>query len=279
MGGLIFDSPNMSVPDVAGQNTEHASETIQSSDAVEYGEDTVNFERGRGDNSGGLKSYTESVYFKGTSIYALLESGGALPKNISIYTEDKHLSGAVATIDEFYDSIGFSVVSRARYRKSLIDYFDLLKSGFSHDDIRYAVRWTFKNSRTRPESFSLIKHTMHLAMDDLIKELKEVSGEKERAEEKTESLKRSLSSEERTGTVTPADLGLWSNVAEELRGTIGEHSFRAFIEPLRPVNVEKGTVTLAAPRDSVSWVNDHYRARIEEIYREKAREDITVVVE
>jgi hypothetical protein len=30
---------------------------------------------------------------------------------------------------------------------------------------------------------------------------------------------------------------------------------------------------------AVSWVNDHYRARIEEIYREKAREELTVVVE
>ena len=31
--------------------------------------------------------------------------------------------------DEFYDSIGFSIVSRAQYRKSLIDYFEIIKSG------------------------------------------------------------------------------------------------------------------------------------------------------
>ena len=140
--------------------------------------------------SGGQNINIQSIYFLGTSIYNLLESGGALPKNINKYITDIQLISAVHIIDEFYDSIGFSIVSRTQYRKSLIDYFEIIKSGFSADDIRYAVRWTFKNSRTRPESFSLIKHTMHLAMDDLISELKTVSGKKDLAEKTGSSEKK-----------------------------------------------------------------------------------------
>ena len=223
---------------------------------------------------------TQSVYFSGTSICNILESGGSLPKNISKYITNTHIESAVSIIDEFYDSIGFSVVSRSLYRKSLLDYFEMIKSGFSSDDIRYAVRWTFKNSRSRPESFSLIKHTMHLAMSDLIQELKTVSGETELAREKQEALRKTidLRNHEPVRSVTPEDMKTWLDVVDMLRNSLNEHSFSAFIEPLHLDEVEGGRVVLSSPSDSVSWVIDHYVERIRDSYRECTGKDVVIEV-
>lgn len=230
--------------------------------------------------SGGQVSYIQSVYFSGINIYHILESGGPLPKNILIYMNDIHLESAVNSIDEFYDSIGFSVVSRSLYRKSLLDYFELIKSGFSGDDIRYAVRWTFKNSRSRPDSFSLIKHTMHLAMNDLIQELKQVSGEKEVIQEKQDALQKNMEWNTRAAVrpVTAEEAGIWLLVVEDLRNALNEHSFSAFIEPLRLDAADEDTILLSAPPDSVSWVNDHYVERIRDCYREKTGRSLKVEV-
>ncbi len=230
--------------------------------------------------AGPQNSYIQSVFFSGINIYNILETGAPLPKNILTYMTDIHLASAVDTIDEFYDSIGFSVVSRSLYRKSLLDYIDLIKSGFSGDDIRYAVRWTFKNSRSRPDSFSLIKHTMHLAMNDLIQELKQVSGEKDVIREKQDAIQktREWNARESSRPVSAGEMGLWLQVVEDLRNVLNEHSFSAFIEPLRLDAVEEDRILLAAPPDSVSWVNDHYVERIRECYRERTGRSLDVEV-
>ncbi len=231
-------------------------------------------------HSGGQDFVIQSTFFRGTSVYNILESGGALPRNMHIYMTDIHLAGAVDITDEFYDSIGFSVVSRALYRKSLLDYFDMVGSGFSSDDIRYAVRWTFKNSRSRPESFSLIKHTLHLAMNDLIQDMKTRSAEKAVVEEKQEALQKNLEwrSRETVRTVSADDLRTWQEIMETLRASLSEHSFSAFIEPLRLQSVEEDRLCVNAPPDSVSWVSDHYADRIGECYREITGKSVTVVV-
>lgn len=226
-------------------------------------------------------SVIQSIFFSGTSIYTILEGDGSLPKNISIYMTDKHLVDAVTVVDEFYDSIGFSIVSRAVYRKSVIDYFDLVKAGFTADDIRYAVRWTFKNSRSRPESFSLIKHTMHLAMDDLIRDLRQVSGEKDVEKEKREAMRRTTENAIRRArpAVEPEELALWEKVVEDLRNELNDHSFKAFIEPLRLVAVDSTSATLEAPEDSLSWIADHYRDIIKERYSTVAGREVTIAFE
>jgi len=230
--------------------------------------------------SGGQIFNIQSIYFLGTSIYNLLDSGGALPKNISKYITDIQLMSAVNVIDEFYDSIGFSIVSRTKYRKSLIDYFEIIKSGFSADDIRYAVRWTFKNSRTRPESFSLIKHTMHLAMDDLISELKTVSGKKDLAEKKQEALKRKHNWERKEALTnfTEKDMSIWHSVINDLKESLNEHSFSAFIQPLKLIGVEGNNITISAPPDSISWVVDHFIEKIEASYLDKTEKKVTIEV-
>lgn len=283
--GAISRGLNNNIPKLPdslqqSQDSLHSNMSGQNSERdVSYTGEYQFFEDQSSD-SGGQVSYIQSVYFSGINIYNIFESGSPLPKNILIYITDIHLSSAVNIIDEFYDSIGFSIVSRSLYRKSLLDFFELIKSGFSADDIRYAVRWTFKNSRSRPDSFSLIKHTMHLAMSDLIQELKQVSGEKEAIQEKQEAIQKNMEwkSQAAARPVSAEEMGMWIHVVEDLRNTLNEHSFSAFIEPLRLDAVDEDRILLSAPPDSVSWVNDHYVERIRECYFERTGRTVKVEV-
>ena len=288
-GGLLSDTQKEHVRASSSQIIDDVGSGARNSDAGRNGRDGLRNLDVNEMDSGGQNIAIQSIYFSGTSIYNLLESEGALPKNISKHITDIHLSEAVSIIDSFYDSIGFSIVSRSLYRKSLIDYIELLKAGFSDDDIRYAVRWIFKNSRTRPESFSLIKHTIHLSMEDLIRELKDVSGKKELAKEKRRIVDESVVAESAGDTkaweagetevsVSSEDLKQWLSITDDLKKSLNEHSFGAFIEPLRLKSVVGDEVHLGAPPDSVSWVADHYLDRIKEVYCEKTGREITVTI-
>jgi hypothetical protein len=231
-------------------------------------------------DSGGQNISIQSLYFSGASIYSILNSVVSFPKNISKYITEIHIGRSVSTIDEFYDSIGFGVVSKTLYRRSLLDYFELLDSGFSHDDIQYTVRWIFKNSHSRPESFSLVKHTIHLALDDLIRELKNVSGEKETALKKKEKVKQIFYRERQMlDTSIPSDeMEVFKNVLADLKDDMNIHSYQAFIEPLRLLKVEKDHREVSAPPDSLIWVKDHYYDLIRETYSEKAGREITLEI-
>ena len=278
--GLNIDTLSNNDKNLEGQLSQHSISGDQVTDSVNF--QRVDLKNLEDINvfTGGQKVNIQSIYFLGTSTYKLLESGGALPKNIYKYITNIQLTNAVKIIDEFYDSIGFSIVSKAQYRKSIIDYFEIIKSGFSADDIRYAVRWTFKNSRTRPESFSLIKHTMHLAMDNFISELKNVSGEKELAEKKQEALKRkhNLEKKETLTNFTEKDMTIWLSVIDDLRENLNEHSFSAFIQPLKLMGVEGNNVIISAPPDSISWVIDHFVEKIEASYLDKTEKKVKIEV-
>jgi len=278
--GLNIDTQKKALPAGSPQKPDPSGGGGQAPDIDNNYDAPVKYFTGGGPGVRGQDSAIQSIYFSGTSVYNILESGGALPKNISKHMNDTDLAEAVETIDGFYDSIGFSVVSRAVYRKSLVDYFELIKAGFSHDDIRYAVRWTFRNSRTRPGSFSLIKHTMHLAMDDLIRELKAVSGDREAVERRKEAVARSAGSGggETPNNISGEDFKRWLDVVDELKKNLNSHSFRAFIEPLRLLSVEGETVRLNAPPDSLSWIVDHYHGIIEKTYREKTGGSVSVEI-
>ena len=278
--GLIVDTQNLNDVRLTGQYSHPAIFENQISDTNKYNDVALkNFED---DNvfSGGQKINIQSIYSLGTNIYDLLKSSGPLPKNIYIYMNNKHLFQAVKIIDEFYDSCGFSIVSKSQYRKSLFDYFEMIKSGFSSEDIRYAVRWTFKNSRSRPESFSLIKHTLHLAMDDFIRELKNVSGEKDMVKEKQEALKRKNEQEnkESIGNISEKDMKMWLSVVDDLNENINKHSFSAFIKPLKLVEADEKKIIVSSPSDSLTWVIDHFVEKIEKSYLDKTGKVINVEV-
>lgn len=278
--GLIIDSLNDSGENAEFPNSKALSSATLNSDSDMNDTAAVKNYTGDDANSGGAKSYIQSIYFRGTSVYTILESGGSLPKNIFIYMNNTHISEAVQIIDEFYDSIGFSIVARAEYRKALLVYFELIKSGFSPDDIRYAVRWIFKNSKSRPESFSLVNHVIHLAMDDMIKNLKNISGEKDVFIKKIEAIKKKKEFEDNNTEIrySEDDFAEWLSVVEDLRENLNEHSFNAFILPLKLISAEGETVILISPPESLSWVDDHFKDKIEESYFSRTGKKIMVSV-
>ena len=65
---------------------------------------------------------------------------------------------------------------------------------------------------------------------------------------------------------------------DRLREEINEHSFSAFIEPLKLIAVEDDAVLLESPPDAVSWVKDHFKESIEVVYREVANRPITLEI-
>ena len=276
---------NINIPSI-DDNIEEVHDTLssfssmQKADSENIYHESVNNLYDDNAFSGGQEIDIHSVYFSGTSIYTMLRADGPLTKNIYKYMYNKNLGEAVLIIDEFYQSIGFSIVSRSLYRKSILDFFEILGSGFSADDVRYAVRWTFKNSKSRPESFSLIKHTMHLAMDEFIKGLKGVSEEKTVAEEKQKAIQRQKDWESRSTIekFTVKDTVEWNAVLSDLRDNINIRSFTAFIEPLKLIEREGDKVVLSSPPDSVSWVNDHFVDIISESYFRVSGKEVRVEV-
>ena len=121
---------------------------------------------------------------------------------------------------------------------------------------------------------------MHLALDDLIRNLKDVSGEKELALEKKEKLRHSLDREKQSlqHTITSEELKVFQEVLGDLKENLNVHSYQAFIAPLRLVHVEGERVVISAPTDSLSWVIDHYLDRIRDTYREHTGRDIAVEI-
>ena len=65
--------------------------------------------------------------------------------------------------------------------------------------------------------------------------------------------------------MTPASLpdelaSIWERVRENLRDQLPETAFRLWIDPLRPVSAEQGTLHLTAPRTTRAWVERRYSA-------------------
>ena len=279
-GGLNSDTPSFGGKNTAAQISKPSISGNQVPDGGSNYQDDLKNLGGENVFSGGQEINIQSRYYLGTSIYAILESGGALPKNIYKYMTNIQLADAVEIVDEFYDLIGYSIVSRAQYRKSIIDYFELIKSDFTANDIRYAVRWTFQNAKRRPTSFALLKYTIQSAMDDYIRSLKDVHGEIELAEQKKELLdkRKKWEKAEPAQSFKEEDVLTWRAVVKNLKDNLNEHSFTAFIEPLKLVAVAKDKVTIGAPPESVSWVNDHFIDKIEESYFDQTKKKVTVEV-
>ncbi|MHB9030839.1 MAG: helix-turn-helix domain-containing protein, partial [Candidatus Latescibacterota bacterium] len=106
--GLIINTQDQPGSSLQGQLFDDSRESgqIPVPDSFHPGEYQIL--EGDGVDFRGQNIFIQSVFFRGTSVSNILESGGSLPKNILTYMDDKHLSQAVDIIDEFYDSIGFS---------------------------------------------------------------------------------------------------------------------------------------------------------------------------
>ncbi|MHB9030283.1 MAG: DnaA N-terminal domain-containing protein, partial [Candidatus Latescibacterota bacterium] len=106
------------------------------------------------------------------------------------------------------------------------------------------------------------------------------SAEKSVLEEKQGALRKNMEwrSSESVKKISAEDLRTWQEVVEDLRVSLNEHSFTAFIEPLRFDSMEGDRVFLSAPPDSVTWVSDHYAERIGACYRDRTGKNISVEV-
>jgi len=119
-----------------------------------------------------------------------------------------------AIISGFYSKIGQTKISREKRERAEKSIKELIKDGFSLEDIHCAVDWTLKNSKEDPYDFSIVKHTIGQAMAAKKKteaeETKRIEAERIAAQERAEEemreremakiavFKESLSAEERT---------------------------------------------------------------------------------
>ena len=118
-----------------------------------------------------------------------------------------------AIIFDFYKGIGQNRIAAQKGERAEKNLKELLKDGFSLEDIKFAVEWTLANTKEELYDFSIIKHTIGQAMaaKETVKaattrklqkekiEAQEQANEKKREEEKAQidSYKETLSSEER----------------------------------------------------------------------------------
>jgi chromosomal replication initiator protein len=66
----------------------------------------------------------------------------------------------------------------------------------------------------------------------------------------------------------PDDLAsIWERVQENLRAQLPATTFKLWIEPLRPVSAQAGTLHLAAPETTRAWVERRYSASLEAAIR------------
>lgn len=67
-------------------------------------------------------------------------------------------------ISGFYKGIGQRRIAAQKRERAGRDLEELLKDGFSTDDIQFAVEWTLANTKEEVYDFSIIKHTIGQAM-------------------------------------------------------------------------------------------------------------------
>lgn len=76
-------------------------------------------------------------------------------------------------VNDFYTNIGQKKIAKEKRERAGKDIEELLKDGFSPEDIEFAIKWTSNNPKEKLYDFSIIKHTIGQAM-----------AEKEKAEKK-----------------------------------------------------------------------------------------------
>jgi len=117
-------------------------------------------------------------------------------------------------ISHFYECVGQKKITKAKRERANECLGELIREGFSLEDIHFAIEWTIRNSKEKPYEFSILKHTISQAVADKEKleaenkrrqEQEQIAiqakAEDERLEkerEEIEAFKERLSSEEKT---------------------------------------------------------------------------------
>ena len=69
-----------------------------------------------------------------------------------------------AIISNFYEQIGQQKISAAKRERAEKNLEEMLKDGFTTEDIQFAVEWTLKSTKKELYDFSIVKHTIGQAI-------------------------------------------------------------------------------------------------------------------
>ena len=118
-------------------------------------------------------------------------------------------------IFRFYDCIGQKKLTNTKKERARECIKELIKEGFSIEDVAFAVEWTLNNSKEKVYDFSILKHTISQAIAD---------------KEKVEAKQAMLQEQERLAT---------QEKVEEERLEKEREEIEAFKEKLEPKEREK----------------------------------------
>ncbi len=102
--------------------------------------------------------------------------------NKDIFKDIKDTLSPRAIISGFYKRIGHAKITKEKRERADKNFKELLKDGFSPEEIHFAVEWTLENAKEELYDFSIIKHTIGQAM--AAKEETEEQEAKKREEER-----------------------------------------------------------------------------------------------
>jgi len=84
--------------------------------------------------------------------------------NKDIFKDIKNTLSPRAIITGFYKRTGHARITKHKRERAEKNFKELLKDGFSPEDIEFAVEWTLENAKEELYDFSIIKHTIGQAM-------------------------------------------------------------------------------------------------------------------
>ncbi|MBM3210627.1 hypothetical protein FJZ33_00290 [Candidatus Poribacteria bacterium] len=96
-------------------------------------------------------------------------------------------------ISKFYECTGQKRITETKRERARECLKQMLKEGFSLEDVSFAIEWTMKNSKEKPYEFSFIQHTISQAMADK----ERVEAEKARQKEQEQIAIQEKAEEER----------------------------------------------------------------------------------
>jgi hypothetical protein len=111
-----------------------------------------------------------------------------------IFKDIKNTLSPRAIITGFYKRTGHARITKHKRERAEKNFKELLKEGFSPEDIEFAVEWTLENAKEELYDFSIIKHTIGQAMaakgEDEEREARKREKERMAAERQAEEHRR-----------------------------------------------------------------------------------------
>ena len=70
---------------------------------------------------------------------------------------------------------------------------------------------------------------------------------------------------------------LWNKIKKEIRATTNERMFNTWVEPIKPIALNKNNLILELPNQFFyEWINTHYKNQFEKMTKERLKEEINI---